>query len=253
MTKSWSEAQSERYRQLAELWQRADQLDVKGIERLCLLVVEILSRCAKTNLAETGQSIDDLIHAYLVERVLTRLQLDPEKFKAQMPTSHGALILFFQNFVISHSRRSESRLTRQAETLETESGDIWPAVEQHFDPESLVDRLQAEGFSMAQLEVEVQVFLDNMNPLERQLLDNYCESEQLSIAKLFPDAPHLQSLARVAVAQMGLWYGKTGKRDLAQFGQTRLGRFMARMVGQPLDESHRETVQVLMCLIRQLA
>lgn len=253
MTKSWNEAQAERHRQLAELWQRADRLDARELGQLCVLVEQILSRCAKSKLAETDQTVDDLIHAYLDECVLSRLATDPQKFKAQKPTSHGALILFFQNFVISHSRGSESRIARQGEALETESGHLRPEVERHFATGNVVDRLQAEGFSMTQLEAEVLAFLGGMSPLERQLLDNYCEVEQLSIDKLFPNAPHLQSLARVAVAQMGLWYGKTAKRDLKQFGQTRLGRFMARQIGEPLDESHRDTVQALMGLISQLA
>jgi hypothetical protein len=252
MTTSWSRTQAERYRQLAELWPRATQLNGREIERLCILVLEILSQCSKVNLASTGQEVEDLIHAYIEERVLLRLATDPAKFAAQMPTSHGALILFFQNFVISMARKSESQLARQAHTLETEEGVIRPEVESHYCQIDLVDRLQEEGFSINQLEQEVRTFLAGMSSIERTLVHNYCDAD-LSVARLFPNSSQQQSLARVAVAQMGLWYGRTGNRDLAKFTQTRLGRFMAQQIGQPLNETHSDTLQVLMSLICQLA
>ena len=252
MTTSWNKTQAERYRQLAELWSRAAQLNGWEIERLCILVLEILSQCSKVNLASTGQDVEDLIHAYIEERVLLRLATDPVKFAAQMPTSHGALILFFQNFVISMARKSESQLARRADTLETEEGDVRAEVESHFCQIDLVDRLQAQGFSIGKLEKDVKAFLAGVSTMERTLVHNYCDAE-LSMARLFPNSPQQQSLARVAVAQMGLWYGRTGNRDLAKFAQTRLGRFMMQQIGQPLNESHRETLQTLMSLICQLA
>ena len=252
MTTHWNRSQAERYRQLAELWARAGQLDGREIERLCVLVLEILSQCAKANLATTGFDIDDLIHTYIEEKILNRLITDPAKFVAQMPNSHGALILFFQNFVISLARKSEQQLAARADSLETEEGEIRHEVEAQLCPVNLVDTLREEGFSIQALEVEVHRFLDALSPTERQLMNNYC-NEDLSVARLFPGSAKQQSLAHVAVAQMGLWRGNTASRDLARFARTDLGRFMARQIGQPLDDSHRSTLQALMGLICQLA
>lgn len=252
MTTHWNRSQAERYRQLAELWGRAGQLEGREIERLCVLVLEILTQCSKANLAPTGLDHDDLIHTYIEEKILYRLATDPEKFVAQMPNSHGALIFFFQNFVISLARKSENQVATKADTLETEEGEIRHEVEAHLCPVNLVDTLREEGFSIQALEADVQHFLNGLSATERQLMSNYC-NDDLSVAKLFPGSARQQSLANVAVAQMGLWRGNTASRDLARFAQTDLGRFMARQIGQPLDDSHRSTLQALMGLICQLA
>ena len=101
MTTSWGQAQASRYSELAALWARADKLDEKELTRLCLLVSEILSGCSKANLATTDMEIEDLIQSFIAEKILYPLQTAPAKFQRQMPTSHGALIMYFQRFVTS--------------------------------------------------------------------------------------------------------------------------------------------------------
>ena len=120
MTTSWGKAQASRYSELAALWARADSLDEKELTRLCLLASEILSGCSKANLAPTDMDIEDLIQSFIAEKILYPLQTAPDKFKRQMPTSHGALIMYFQRVVTSRARTSESRLKRRSEGLEVE-------------------------------------------------------------------------------------------------------------------------------------
>lgn len=252
MNTSWDNSQAERYRQLAKLWQRVECLTEGELGELCALVARILHGCSKANLARTDQTIDDLIHSYIAEKILFPLSTGPDKFKCQMPVSHGALIYFFQNFVISIARKSESRLSRQSDAIETDEGDIRPEVAGQTCETGLIERLQGQGFSVATLQVETAGFLNGMSPIERTVLHNYC-SAGVSVAEQFPNSPRQQSLARVAMAQMGLWQGKTQGRDLQKFSATRLGHFMTRVIGQPLDETHLETMEALMSLLCELA
>ena len=252
MTTTWNRAQTERHQELAGLWQRAGSLSATETGRLCELVVAILSRCAKMNLATTDHEFEDLIHAYVEERILLKLLTDPAKFRTQMPVNHGALIAFFQRFVISLARKSESRVAQQAETMETETGEIRSVVEGHACQIDLLDTLRTQGFSVLSLQANVQAFLSGLTSVERAVVQNYCDAD-LSVARLFPHSPAQQSLARTAIAQMGLWYGRTAGRDLQKFARTRLGRFMSQQIGQPLNESHADAIQAMMSLICQLA
>lgn len=252
MKTSWEKAQAERHRQLAELWQCIDRLDEKGWERLYGLVVEILSRCSKANLAETGLELPELIDCYFIQKIFEPAQTDPAKLKRQMPLHHGALIGFFQRFAIDMARRAESRGAGCSAPLEDEEGRISQEAEACGCRQDFIDRLQAHGFSLGTLETEAEVFLAAMSPIERTVMRNYCNAD-LSITKLFPGSPQQQSLARVAVAQMGLWSGKTQGRDLEKFSATRLGRFMAKAIGQPLDNTHLDTMNALMSLLCELA
>lgn len=252
MTTTWNKAQAERHQELAALWLRAGTLTAAETGRLCELVIAILQRCAKVNLATTEHEIEDLIHAYVGEKILPKLMTDPDKFRAQMPVNHGALIGFFQRFVISLARQSESRQARQADGLEADTGEIRAEVEGRVCQVDLVDTLQAQGFKVAALHSAAQAFLAGLTPVERAVVQNYCDAD-LSVARLFPNSPAQQSLARTAIAQMGLWYGRTTGRDLQKFARTRLGRFMSQQIGQPLDESHADAIQAVMSLICQLA
>lgn len=252
MTRNWDQSQAERHRKLAALWQRADCLDESELGGLCSLVLDILSRCSKANLARTDQEVDDLIHSYIVEKVLLPLQSDPEKFRQQMPTSHGALIQFFQRFVISIARKSESRLAQQSDMLETDAGEIRREAEARSCPAGRLDQLHALGFSVTALHAQAARFVGGLSSVERAVLRNYCDAD-LSVARLFPGASQQQSLARVAAAQLGLWHGRIRGRDVREFARTRLGRFMTNTIGQPLDETHLETMEAIMSMLCDVA
>lgn len=251
MTKIWNEVQSKRYQQLVVLWQKAGLLNDKEFEQLCVLVKRILMESAKTGLPETGQSHEDLIHGYLVKHILEKVQTDPEKFKAQMPTSHGALILFFKQFVISLGRGYESRVIQRSEPMETETGELRHEVAELESGEGVQERLHAEGMSLETLKEQLYAFAAGLTPIQRQLLDNYFDEPQQSIETMFPGDKEAQSLARVAVAEMGLWYGKSDKRNPQTFAQTKLGHFMSRQIGQSLNLTHLPAVEALMHLIAQ--
>jgi len=252
MTKSWDQSQGERHRKLAALWQRAESLNELELGQLCSLVLDILSRCSKANLADTDQDVEDLVHSYIVEKVLQPLQTDPEKFRQQMPTSHGALIQFFQRFVISIARKSESRLARQSDMLETESGEIRRDAEARCCPAGQIDQLHLLGFSVTALHAQAARFVDRLSAIERDVLRNYCDAD-LSVAGLFPGSPQQQSLARVAAARLGLWHGRIRGRDIRDFSRTGLGRFMTDAIGQALDETHLDTMEAIMGMLCDVA
>lgn len=252
MTRSWDQSQAERHRQLADLWQRAESLNEPELGQLCSLVIAILLGCSRTNLATTNQEFEDLIHSYIAEKVLLPLQNDPAKFRQQMPTSHGALIQFFQRFVISITRKPESRLAHRSDTIETESGEVRAEAEARSCPAGQLDQLHTLGFSVTALHEQATRFVGRLSSVERAVLRNYCDTD-LSVARLFPGSPQQQALARVAVVQMGLWHSRTPGRDIGKFSHTRLGRFMTEAIGQPLDETHLEAVEALMSMLCDVA
>lgn len=262
MTTSWGKAQASRYSELAALWARADSLDEKELTRLCLLASEILSGCSKANLAPTDMDIEDLIQSFIAEKILYPLQTAPDKFKRQMPTSHGALIMYFQRVVTSRARTSESRLKRRSEGLEVEAEPdaeaktdtryVRPEVENAGHRPSTVERLYALGFAVEALVSRSERFVGCLAPLERDVLCNFFHGD-LAVAKLYPDSPRLQAEARLATAQLGLWRGNTAGRNVAAFANTRIGRFMSQVIGQPLDASHMEAIEALMGLLCDVA
>lgn len=252
MTKSWAQAQAERYSRLAPLWARAGSLDRSELEALCQLVIEILSRCSKGNLAPTDMDVEDLIQSYVAEGILYALQTDPGKFRRQKPISHGALIGYFQNFVKDRARKNESRLKRRSEAIETETGVVRPDVEAVRQQPLAAGRLHALGFAVEALVHRSERFVEGLSPVERTVLCNFFHGD-LAIAKLYPQSPRLQAEARLATAQLGLWRGRTSGRDVAAFAATRIGRFMGQAIGQPLDESHIDTIQALMGLLCDVA
>jgi hypothetical protein len=260
MTTSWGQAQASRYSELAALWARADSLDEKELTRLCLLVSEILSGCSKANLASTDMEIEDLIQSFIAEKILYPLQTAPDKFKRQMPTSHGALIMYFQRVVTSRARTSESRLKRRSEGLEvdveaeteSETRYVRPEVENAGHRPGTVERLYALGFAVEALVSRSERFVGGLAPLERDVLCNFFHGD-LAVAKLFPDSPRLQAEARLATAQLGLWRGNTAGRNVAAFANTRIGRFMSQAIGEPLDASHIEAIEALMGLLCDVA
>ena len=260
MTTSWGKAQASRYSELAALWARADSLDEKELTRLCLLVSEILSGCSKANLAPTDMDVEDLIQSFIAEKILYPLQTAPDKFKRQMPTSHGALIMYFQRVVTSRARTSESRLKRRSEGLEveveaedeTKTHYVRPEVEDAGHRPGTVERLYALGFAVEALVSRSERFVGSLAPLEREVLCNFFHGD-LAVAKLYPDSPRLQAEARLATAQLGLWRGNTAGRNVAAFANTRIGRFMSQAIGQPLDASHIEAIEALMGLLCDVA
>lgn len=252
MKTSWEKAQAERHAQLAGLWQRIDCLNDKEWSRLYSLVAGILVHCSKAGLAATDLELSDLINDYFVQKILAPAQVDPAKLKAQMPEHHGALILFFKRYVISLSRKSESQLNTRSSSIETEEGELRHEVEDCGCRRPLGERLQAQGWSLPGLQQQAGAFLSGLSAIERTLIRNYCDAD-LSIARLFPNSPRQQSLARVAMAQMGLWSGKTRGRDLQKFAGTDLGCFMARVIGHCLENTDFDAMDALMSLLCELA
>ena len=252
MTTSWGQAQASRYSELAALWARADSLDEKELTRLCLLVIEILSRCSRANLAPTDMDVEDLIQSYVAEEILYALQTDPDKFRRQMPTNHGALILYFQRFVRDRARKRESQLKRRSEGIESEAGAMRPEVEAVGRHPLTIERLHALGFAVEALVRRSERFVEGLSPVERVVLCNFFHGD-LAVASLYPQSPRLQAEARLATAQLGLWRGRTSGRDVAAFATTRIGRFMGQAIGQPLDASHIEAIEALMGLLCDVA
>lgn len=252
MTTSWGQAQASRYSELAALWARADSLDEKELTRLCLLVIEILSRCSRANLAPTDMDFEDLIQSYVAEDILYALQTDPNKFKRQMPTSHGALIGYFQNFVKDRARKRESQLKQRSEGIESETGAVRPEVEEGGRHPLAIERLHALGFAVETLVRRSERFVEGLSPVEWVVLCNFFHGD-LAVAKLYPDSPRLQAEARLATAQLGLWRGNTAGRNVAAFANTRIGRFISQVIGEPLDASHMEAIEALMGLLCDVA
>ena len=261
MTTSWGQAQASRYSELAALWARADSLDEKELTRLCLLVSEILSGCSKANLAPTDMDIEDLIQSFIAEKILYPLQTAPDKFKRQMPTSHGALIMYFQRVVTSRARTSESRLKRRSEGLEVEAetesrprpplcaprgrkalaiGQVRSSACMHWGSPSRPLSVGANASSVAWLR-----------------LSGTCSAIFSTATWRSPSSTRIRPGCRPKPdwqrPRLGLWRGNTAGRNVAAFANTRIGRFMSQAIGQPLDASHLEAIEALMGLLCDVA
>lgn len=250
MNSSWDNSQTERHRQLSVLWQQLGALSEAQWSEMYRLVVLILRHSNRQKLPETGHEFDELISLYFFEKIFSRAQVDPEKLKSQMPLHHGALINFFQRFVISLSRSAQSQALNRSQSWDDEEGRINAAVEVAGQEPTIVDTLLAQGFSAEKACDQARRFVEALSNLERLLIRNYA-GDNLSISRLVN--PTQLAAAQLAVTQLGLWQSKTRKRDLSEFAKTDLGCFMTRTIGEPLNETHSGSIEVLMRLICKLA
>lgn len=231
-------------RQLVELWSRRSNLAGKDLERLCLLVMQVLQRCNAPELQalREGEDLRDTRERYIHDFLLAKV-LDTERYSDQgRLDSAGVLVSWFRKLLLNAIASKQDSILRDSCDLDESRQDDSPnETLSHTSPECV---LAANPHSTAHRWLEhARQFANGLESRYQILLLSYCADEAVfTVAKRYNIASAAHHAGKLGITK------KHGDAP-PDFEKTLIGSWIKNVLRIPFDRLHiHEVLEVFEAL-----